>query len=68
MSIECLTKLCQELAEVIKFHEIEAVDSMAADLLVQVNNMEEVGIAEDTESMDEWVESIRQANMVKTAR
>ena len=68
MSIENLTKLCQELAEIIRFHDLETVDSMAADLLTQVDNMEEVGIAEDTESMDEWVEKIRQANMVKTAR
>ena len=68
MSIEELTKLCQELAEVIRFHELEAVDSMAADLLTQVDNFDEVGIAEDTESTEEWIESIRIANLVKTSR
>lgn len=75
MSIEELTKLCQELAEVIRFHELETVDSRAAELLEQIDTIddipedsEDLSILEDTESTDEWIESIRQANIVNTAR
>lgn len=67
-----INELVKELAGVIKFHELEAVDSKAAELLEQVDilfeEIDEVGIAEDTESNEEWIESIRQANLVTTSR
>jgi len=76
MSIERLTKLCQELADVVRFHELDTVDSMAAELIHQVDALSqseaevniEVGIPEDTESMEEFIETVRQANMVNTTR
>lgn len=67
-----INELVKELACVVRFHELETVDLKAAELLEQVDILfEEIGessIPEDTESMNEWYESIRQANMVKTAR
>lgn len=66
MSKEFLTKLVGELAEVIKFHELETVDSKAAELLEMLDHLEED--VEVGESMDEWLEQIRQANMVNTTR
>lgn len=66
MSIEFLTKLCQELAEVIKFHELEAVDSKAAELLEILEHLDED--VEIGESMDEWLEQIRVANLVNNTR
>lgn len=66
MSTEFLTKLVGELAEVIKFHELETVDSKAAELLEILNHLEET--ADVDESMDEWLEQIRVANLINTSR
>ncbi len=72
MNCNDINELVRELAEVIKFHELEEVDYKAAELLIQVNTLfeeiGEVGIVEDTESNEEWIESIRQANLVTTSR
>lgn len=67
MSKEFLTKLVGELAEVIKFHELETVDSKAAELLELLDHLDEDYQTGDP-SMDTWIEEIRQANMVKTTR
>jgi len=67
MSIEHLTKLVGELAEVILFHELDTVDSKAAELLAQVKEVHKELVINDN-SMDEWFEELRQENMVNTTR
>lgn len=66
MKKEVLLKLVGQLAEVVKFHELETVDSKAAELLEDVENL---AVGEDDEvEMTDFIEVIRQANMVKTTR
>ncbi len=66
MSIEHLTKLVHELVLVIEFHELEAVDSRAAELIEQAELISQGTVSD--EEMEDWFESIRVANMVKTRR
>jgi len=60
-------ELIQELAMVIRFHELGDVDSKAAELLDQVDALFAEPIADDCDNT-ELIESIRQANLVETAR
>ena len=66
MKKEILTKILGELAEVVKFHELDTVDSKAAELLAQLEDIE--ADDDDEVAMTDFIEVIRQANMVKTAR
>ena len=68
MNCEEINELVKELAGVIRFHELETVDSKAAELLEQVDTLfEDISYADD-EDMDEWRETGRQENMVRTTR
>jgi len=72
MSTEKLTKLVSELAGVIKFHELEAVDSKAAELLELVDHFCEEDPHQDDisndEALDAWYRQLEQENLVKTTR
>jgi hypothetical protein len=61
-------ELVKEMADLIRFHELETVDSKAVELLELADSIPKLSIEEDTESIDEYIETVRQANMVNTSR
>ncbi len=63
-----INELVKELADVVRFHELEAVDSKAAELLTTVDRLFEEIEADEAEDLEEWFETARQENMVNTAR
>jgi len=67
MNIENLTKLIDELAEVIRFHELATVDSKAAELLEQIDEMK-LNSKVDDEDITDFIEDMRVANLVNTTR
>ena len=70
-SIEELTKLVGELAAVIRFHELDTVDSLAFELINQVDSMKpdtEFKDLDNKESQDAWYAQFEMENLVKTTR
>lgn len=64
--ITTVVTLAEELAAVVRFHELETVDSKAAELLVQWDELNVDPF--DTEDNAELIEQIHQANIVGTCR
>ena len=61
-----INKLVKDLADLARFHELETVDSKAAELLELADSIPDVTI--DEEETGVWIETIRQANLIKTTR
>lgn len=66
MKKEALLKIVSGLAEVVKFHELDTVDSKASELLAELDV--QIEKMDDDIDMVDFIESVRLANMVKTAR
>lgn len=59
MKTKKMIKLIDEMAELIQFHELEAVDSKAADLLLQAEKMKQTSVSE----LEPYLEQIRLDNI-----
>ena len=69
MNCTDINKLVKELAALVRFHELEAVDSKAAELLELADSIPGTPDgAEWTEENAEWIEEFRQANLVNNTR
>lgn len=66
MKTEEMKQLIKEFTELVKFHELEAVDSKAVELLWRASGVKGDVIEIDTEFKDH-LEIIRQANMHELA-
>jgi hypothetical protein len=71
MSIEKLTKLVHELATVVRFHELDTVDSLAFELCHQADALKpdtEFKDIDNAEAQDAWYEKFKAENLVDTTR
>jgi stalled ribosome rescue protein Dom34 len=60
---EALETLVQQFSDLVKFHEIEAVDSKAVELLLITEELFSLEEKETDQDLGEWIEQIHQANM-----
>lgn len=67
MNCKQINQLVKDMATLIKFHELETVDSRAVELLIQASEVENQPLLSENE-LDSWLEEIRVANMVETSR
>ena len=62
MKVEDTKQLVRDLAALVRFHELDTVDSRAVELLHQASEIENTPLVNESE-LDEWIEEVRVANM-----
>jgi hypothetical protein len=62
MNCEDVNDLVKDMAKLIRFHELESIDSRAVELLVKAAEIEDVEPV-DEEKLDEWLEAVRVDNL-----
>ena len=62
MNCEEVNNLVKDMAALIRFHELESVDSRAVELLIKAQDIEDVDPVANSE-MDEWLETVRAENV-----
>jgi hypothetical protein len=62
MNCEEVNELVKDMAKLIRFHELESIDSRAVELLIKAAELEDVEPV-DEENIDEWLKEVRAANI-----
>lgn len=60
-------QLIKEMADLIRFHELEKTDFKAVELLVEADSVCP-GTPTSDDDIEQWLEDLRMANIVETCR